>query len=71
MNRNAQYFACNTYSYTLSHTAGACLMHLADVGFSEFELMMYPGHLWPPDVMRLNARRYAERLKAAIFGLSH
>jgi sugar phosphate isomerase/epimerase len=49
MKRNTQDFACNTYSYTLSHTAQSCLTHLADLGFSEFELMMYPGHLWPPD----------------------
>jgi hypothetical protein len=49
MKRNAQYFACNTYSYTLSHTAESCLAHLADLGFNGFELMMYPGHLWPPE----------------------
>jgi L-ribulose-5-phosphate 3-epimerase len=49
MKHNTQYFACNTYSYTLSHTAASCLSHLADLGFSEFELMMYPGHLWPPE----------------------
>ena len=46
---NVPSFACNTYSYTISHTAEACLSHLADLGFSEIELMMYPGHLWPPD----------------------
>ena len=49
MNRNAPSFACNTYSYTISYTAEACLSRLADLGFAEFELMMYPGHLWPPD----------------------
>jgi len=49
MKRDAQYFACNTYSYTLSHTAESCLAHLADLGLSGFELMMYPGHLWPPE----------------------
>jgi len=57
-------FACNTYSYTMSHTAGDCLSHLADLGFSEFELMMYPGHLWPPDIdaaQRLALRRLVER----------
>lgn len=64
MNRNAQSFACNTYSYTISHTAEACLSHLADLGFSEFELMMYPGHLWPPDIdaaQRSSLRRLIER----------
>lgn len=42
-------FACNTYAYTLSHTAENCLRRLGDLGFSEFELMMVPGHLWPPE----------------------
>ena len=50
MNRNVPFFGCNTYSYTISHTAEGCLSHLADLGFSEVELMMYPGHLWPPDI---------------------
>lgn len=49
MNRVVPAFACNTYSYTISHRATDCLSHLADTGFSEFEVMMYPGHLWPPD----------------------
>jgi sugar phosphate isomerase/epimerase len=40
-------FACNTYAYTLSHDAKSCLAHLANHGFREFELMIYPGHLWP------------------------
>lgn len=59
MNRNAPSFACNTYSYTVSYTAEACLSRLADLGFAEFELMMYPGHLWPPDTDA--ARRTALR----------
>lgn len=49
MNRATRSFACNTYSYTMSHTAAGCLAHLADLGFTEFELMMYPGHFWPPE----------------------
>ncbi len=49
MTRNAPSFGCNTYSYTIDYTAEACLSRLADQGFSEFELMMYPGHFWPPD----------------------
>jgi L-ribulose-5-phosphate 3-epimerase len=40
-------FAINTYSYTLSHPAADCLRHLAAQGYTDFELMMYPGHLWP------------------------
>ncbi|NBS57098.1 MAG: sugar phosphate isomerase/epimerase [Betaproteobacteria bacterium] len=63
MNGAVRSFACNTYSYTMSHTAGDCLAYLADLGFSEFELMMYPGHLWPPDVdaaQRVALRRLIE-----------
>lgn len=43
-------FGCNTYSYTLSHAAGACLTHLAAQGFREFEVMMVPGHCWPAEL---------------------
>lgn len=49
MQRNAQPFAINTYSYTMRFSARDCLVHLAAQGFTEFELMMYPGHLWPAD----------------------
>ena len=50
MSRNIYPFAINTYSYTLSHTAKDCLTHLADQGYTDFELMMYPGHIWPKDL---------------------
>ena len=43
-------FGINTYSYTLSHTVTGCLTYLAGQGFTDFELMMYPGHLWPADL---------------------
>jgi sugar phosphate isomerase/epimerase len=33
-----------------SHCAEECLVHLADMGFREFELMVHPGHLWPADL---------------------
>ena len=49
MSRNAPSFGCNTYSYTIAYSAEDCLVRLADFGFAEFELMMYPGHLWPPE----------------------
>ena len=60
-------FGCNTYSYTLSHSAENCLTHLADLGFSEFELMMVPGHLWPPEVD--NAARKALRRRIGKLGV--
>jgi sugar phosphate isomerase/epimerase len=40
-------FAINTYSYTATHTAMDCIRHLAGQGYTDFELMIYPGHLWP------------------------
>jgi sugar phosphate isomerase/epimerase len=49
MSCNAAFFGCNTYSYTIAYSAEDCLMRLADLGFAELELMMYPGHLWPPE----------------------
>jgi L-ribulose-5-phosphate 3-epimerase len=49
MSCNAPFFGCNTYSYTIAYSAEDCLVRLADLGFTEFELMMYPGHLWPPE----------------------
>jgi len=50
MSRNVFPFAINTYSYIFSHTAKSCLSHLAERGYTDFELMMYPGHLWPAEV---------------------
>jgi len=43
-------FAVNTYSYTLHERAVDCVRKLAGRGFREFELMMYPGHLWPGEM---------------------
>jgi len=66
-------FGCNTYSYTLSHTAENCLTHLAGLGFSEFELMMVPGHLWPPEVdsaARKALRRRIGKLGAKVVALN-
>ena len=59
MSRNAPSFGCNTYSYTIDYTVEDCVRRLADLGFTEFELMMYPGHLWPPETN--SARRAALR----------
>ncbi|MDP6706193.1 MAG: sugar phosphate isomerase/epimerase family protein [Alphaproteobacteria bacterium] len=50
MTTNTQGYAINTYAYSLSHSADACLGHLAARGHRQFEVMMYPGHLWPADM---------------------
>ncbi len=73
MSSPAARFGCNTYAYTLSWTAEGCLTHLAELGFSEFELMMYPGHLWPPDVSRqarVGLRRGIEALGLSVVTLN-
>jgi len=49
-------FGCNTYSYMRSLGAEACLTRLAGFGFREFELMVYPGHLWPADLSSAQRR---------------
>lgn len=49
MSDAAKIFAVNTYSYTFDWSAADCIRHLADQGYPGFELMMYPGHLWPSE----------------------
>jgi len=60
---SAAIFGCNTYSYMRSRGAEDCLVHLAAMGFAEFELMVHPGHLWPADLaseQRRGIRRLIE-----------
>jgi sugar phosphate isomerase/epimerase len=40
----------NTYSYTFSHTARQAMEHLADMGYSAFEILVTPPHLWVPEL---------------------
>ncbi len=57
-------FGANTYSYMLSQGAAECLARLGALGFHEFEVMVYPGHLWPADMSageRGALRRLIER----------
>ncbi len=48
MKMQADDFGCNTYSYIRSEPAHRCIARLKDYGFRQFELMVHPGHLWPP-----------------------
>jgi sugar phosphate isomerase/epimerase len=59
MGGNDNRFVANTYSYIQSLPASQCLERLARRGFRDFEVMMYPGHLWPGEVAA--AARRAER----------
>jgi L-ribulose-5-phosphate 3-epimerase len=70
---SAAAFGCNTYSYSLSRPAEKCLTHLVSLGFSEFEVMMVPGHLWPPDITlaaRKALRQRIDKLGARVVALN-
>ena len=59
----ASKFAINSYSYTIDHSARQFLDKLAARGHRSFELMVYPGHLWPKDLSaadRTSLRRHVE-----------
>ena len=55
-------FAVDTYSYTLQWTARQCLERLGRAGFREFELQMYPGHLWPAHIEKAARRELKDFL---------
>jgi L-ribulose-5-phosphate 3-epimerase len=57
MKNPVEIFGINTYSYTFDYSAADCIRHLADQGYPGFELMFYPGHLWPDE---MNATRISE-----------
>jgi sugar phosphate isomerase/epimerase len=66
-------FGINSYAYTFSHTAERFLAELSGRGYRSFELMIYPGHLWPKTMAaaeRSALRRHAERLGARIFSIN-
>ena len=61
--KDAGKFAINSYSYTIDLTARQFLDRFADRGYRAFELMIYPGHLWPKDMSgrdRASLRRHIE-----------
>lgn len=56
-------FGVNTYSYMYAMSAADCLGHLMKEGYRSFELMMFPGHLWPSELSpaeRKALRRFAD-----------
>lgn len=69
MPRTTRNYTVNTYPYTFSHSALDCMRHLVDRGFSGFELMMFPGHIWPSQVSfaeRRELRRFLSANNAAV-----
>ena len=57
------HFAVNTYSYTLRERASDCVRKLSARGFREFELMMYPGHLWPAELDAAQRREFSAHVR--------
>lgn len=66
-------FGVNTYSYMYAMSAVDCLRHLMKEGYRSFELMMFPGHLWPSELSkpeRLALRRLVDAEEITISGLN-
>jgi L-ribulose-5-phosphate 3-epimerase len=57
-------FAVNTYAYCMSHGAQGCLGHLAQQGYTDFELVLFPGHLWPAELDSGARRRLREHTES-------
>ena len=49
----------STMSYMFTHSARACLEHLADKGFRLFELVIFPPHVWPTTLDEATKREIA------------
>ncbi len=49
----------STMSYIFTHSARACLDHLADKGFRLFELVIFPPHIWPTTLDEATKREIA------------
>src|SRR3974390_1594658 len=56
-------FGANTYSYMLSQAAQSCPARLGALGFREFEVMVYPGHLWPADLSAAERRALRQQIE--------
>ena len=66
-------FAVSTYSYQQGWTARDTIARLVARGYVEFEVMVFPGHLWPEDTdaaARRALRRFVEDRGARIVTLS-
>lgn len=66
-------FGVNTYAYILSHSAKDCLDHLASQGYTGFELVLFPGHLWPSELdagTRRSLRNHVESRQLRLITLN-
>lgn len=57
-------FTANTYSYTLDMSVREALQRLASRGCTEFELMLYPGHMWPAEMDKQERRSLKDFMSA-------
>lgn len=57
-------FTANTYSYTLDMSVRDALQRLASRGCTEFELMLYPGHMWPAEMDKQERRSLKDFMSA-------
>ena len=53
----------NTFSYTYSHAALGCLLHLKTRGYRAFEILATAPHFWPPALDATARREIPRRLR--------
>ncbi len=52
----------STFSYIYSHGALETMLHLGELGFRTFELVVFPPHVWPADLGADDRRDIRDRL---------
>jgi L-ribulose-5-phosphate 3-epimerase len=57
-------YIVNTYSFTRQGAFEALLDPVAKAGFEGFEVMMYPGHLWPSEMTPGSVRHLRDALSS-------
>ena len=56
-------FAVNSYAYILDYTALQFIERLHAEGYSEFELLIFPGHIWPAELDRRDRLKLAAAIR--------
>lgn len=57
-------YGANTYSYMLDYAVRETLVRLAALGFTDFEVMMHQGHLWPAEANAQARRDFRRHMEA-------
>ena len=50
--------AASTFPYLYSHSGLDAVLHLGDMGYREFEMMIFPPHCWPAELGASERRRW-------------